>query len=468
MNIQTERLEDHTARFTVEVDVTRLDGAKQVAARRLAKRVNIPGFRKGKAPYRILANYIGEGAILEDAIEVLGSEVYKESLDQSDLQPYGPGSLEDFKIEPAPTFTFVVPLQPTVNLNDYRAIRLEYTPPTVEDREVDGTLRLLQEQHAVIEESHKPVAPGDRITVDIHSHFIDNEAESTETETEGAETKSDDDTLIHRHDMQILLTDDPDRELSPGFNKAVEGATVGETREFELSYPDDKDEYEDLAGRRAHFEVAVKKIETVTLPALNDDFVARVTSEEEKPLTLLELRIRVRENLQKSAETRANSEYALKVLDKMIEQATIGFPEALVHDQIETILKRMDNDLRQRGLTLDDYMTISNKNRDDLNQEYRETAIKAIQRSLMLREVLLTENVEVSDERVNEQISTILTRFGDQSENVRPLFNEPAMRDNVKNELLEEHVMERIAAIGKGEAPEIVLAPPVSQEGESV
>ena len=463
LNMQTERLENHTARFTVEVEPTRLETAKQAAAKRLAKRVNIPGFRKGKAPYRILANYVGEGAILEDAIEDLGQTIYKESLDQSDIEPYGPGALEDFKLEPSPTFTFVVPLQPTVNLNDYRSVRLDFVPATIDDEEVNRAMSLLQEQHAVIEESQKPVEAGNRVTLDLHSYYADGKDEEGNATEEPAE-------FVHQHDMAVLLTDDLKREFAPGFNKALESATVGETREFEIIYPDDGEEYEELASRRIKFQAAIKMIENVTLPVLTDDFAARVTADEEKPLTLLELRIRMRENLQKTAESRADSHYAMKALDAMVDQAVVGYPEVLVSDQIHTILERFDADLRQRGLTLEDYQKITGKTHEDLHVEYEDNAVRNIKRSLVLREVLANEKVAVSEEAINEQINTILSRFGEQAEAIRPMFDQPAMRENVRSDLQEKHVMERIAAIAKGEAPtleENVTSEPVSEEGES-
>jgi trigger factor len=461
--MQTERLENHTARFTVEVDSNRLESAKQAAAKRLSKRVNIPGFRKGKAPYRILANYIGEGAILEDAIEDLGNEVYKESLNQSDIEPYGPGALEDFKLEPSPTFTFVVPLQPTVKLKDYRSVRVEYTPPTVDDEAVTRAMTLLQEQHAVIEESQKPVEAGNRVTLDLHSFYADGKDEEGNPTEEPAE-------FVHQHDMMVLLSGDPKREFAPGFNKALEGASVGETREFDLTYPDDAEEYEELANRRVKFEAAIKKIENVTLPTLTDDFAARVTADEEKQLTLLELRIRMRENLQKAAENQTNSDYALKALDSMVDQADVSYPEALVSDQIHAILERLDRDLRQRGLTLEDYQKITGKTHEDLHVEYEESAVRTIKRSLILREVLASEKIAVSENAINEQINTILMRFGEQAESIRPMFDQPAMRENVRSDLQEQQIMERIAAIAKGEAPELaetITSEPVSEEGES-
>ncbi|HSS96038.1 MAG TPA: trigger factor family protein, partial [Terriglobales bacterium] len=183
MNIQTERLDNHTARFTVELDTDRLEQAKQAAAKKIAKRVNIPGFRKGKVPYKILLNYVGEGALLEDAIEILGNDIYKEALDQSGVDPYGPGQLEDFKADPQPIFTFVVPLQPTVDLGDYRSTRQTFSEPTIEDDQVNKAMRTLQEEQAVVEESHQPVALGNRVNVEMYAAIV-NEANEDGEKTE--------------------------------------------------------------------------------------------------------------------------------------------------------------------------------------------------------------------------------------------------------------------------------------------
>lgn len=497
MNIQTERLENHTARFTVELDTDRLEQAKQTAARQLAKRVNIPGFRKGKVPYKILVNYVGEGALLDDAVEILGNEIYKEALDQSGVDPYGPGELEDFTVDPAPVFKFVVPLQPVVNLNDYRSVRVEFVPPVVEDEDVNNSLKMLQEEHALVEESHKPAALGNRVTVDIHAVLLPQAGAETEEETaspapdEGAdETEAHDhehehahplegegEPLIHQHDAQFLL-DAEHGEPAPGFRDALIGANVDETREFELTYPNDPDEYEDLAGRNARFHVTIKKVETITLPALNDDFAARMTKlvmgeaperpegEEEKSLTLLELRMRVRENLQKAAEQRARSEYAQQALEKMVEQADISYPEAMVSDQIEDYLERVDRDLRQRGLTLDDYMRITGKTRENLYEDYRETAVSNLERSLVLREIVQGEDISVDEPAVSEEVERILDGYGAQGEQLRSLFDNPNMRASVRSDLLEQRVFDRIVAIAKGEAPELNATPALVESDE--
>ncbi len=480
MNIQTERLENHTARFTVELELDRLEQAKQTAARNLAKRVNIPGFRKGKVPYKILLNYVGEAAVLEDAVEILGNEIYKEALDGSGVEPYGPGELEHFDIQPKPTFKFVVPLQPTVNLNDYRSIRMEFTVPEVEDDMVNRSMRLLQEQNAVVEESRQPVALGNRVTVDIHAVKVE-EDESSETEAadhdhdhdehdhdHDHDHNHDDDMILHQHDAVIVLSDEHD-EPAPGFREALVGAVLDEVREFLLTYPDDEDEYEDLAGQKAKFSVTLKKIETMTLPVLNDEFAARVTEKEEKQLTLLELRMRMRESLQKNLEQRAKSDFAGEALDKIVEQAAISYPEALVKDQVESILQRLDQDLRRQGLTLNDYTRITAKSLEDLRNDYHESGVNMVRRSLVLREVMLAENVAVNESRIDEQIDSMAAQFGEQAAQFRPMFDTPAMRENVRNDLLEQTVLDRIVDIVTGKAPELSaesVSEPSSDQGE--
>ncbi len=461
LNVQTERLADHTARLTVEVDAERLEKAKRDAARKIAKQVNIPGFRKGKAPYHILASYVGEAAILEDALDVLGNEVYKDVLNQSDIEPYGPGALEDFNPEPQPTFQFVVPLQPTVDLGDYRAVRVEYEAPQVEDSDVDEALHNLQERHALIEESHQPVAAGNRVTVDLvgvflddgHHHHDDDEAEEAEDVQEEHEDDEESKIFVDQEDMMFLLTEE--REPAPGFSAGLEGAQVGETREFEITYPHDHDKYQQLAARHVKFTATIKKIETMTLPALTDDFAARVTEDEETPLSLLELRMRVRDDLQKAAEEEANNAYADKVFEQMVEGASVSYPEALVTDQLNHMLQRVDNDLRQRGMNLPDYLKISGRTLDDMRKDYRESAIEDIKRILVMRELVKVENIEVTEERINEEVDRIVSQFGAQADIFRQMYQREDMRENLVNDLTNRVLMERIGQIGKGEAPDI-------------
>lgn len=475
MNIHTERLDDHTARVTVEIDGERLDQARKQAAQQISKQVNIPGFRKGKAPYRLIANYVGEAAILEEAVELLSNDIYKEALPQTDLDPYGPGSLVDFKADP-PAFVYALPLQPVVDLKEYTELRLDFAPPTIEDKDVNLALRNLQEEQAVVEPSYQPAVMGNRVTLDIHSHIIEESddahehAEGEEGADDAAESVEEADThdhqhgepFMHEHDADFIL--DADGEPVPGFNEALLGVNVGDTRMFELSIPEDAEQYEDAAGKRVHFTTTVKKVEVVTLPDLTDDFAARVTKDEEKPLTLLELRIRVRENLEKAASDKYREDFLRRAIDALVEKADIAFPEAAVADQVETFMQDLDQRLRRSGMTLNDYMTIYKKSADDLYSDYRPMAVQTLKRSLTLRQLVSNESLEVSEDSVGAEINRVVERFeAERQEDIRKMFDAPQMRDSIRNDLLRDVVIDRIIAIAKGE----VSAAPSATEAES-
>jgi trigger factor len=480
LNVQTEKLENHIARLTVEIEVARLDKAKKQAARKLAKRVNIPGFRKGRVPYNVLVNYVGEAPILEEAVESLGNDVYRTALEESKVEPYAMGELENFTLDPAPTFIFTVPMQPTVEMNDYLAVRMDYEAPEVKDKDVDDALRHLQEQHAVVEESQSPAALSDKVTMDVSGNFVDDDAEEADDhdhededhdhdhEGEDEDHGHDHNAPIHEHDAEIYL--EADREPVPGFADAVVGAAVGDEREFVLTYPDDEEKYQQFAGKVVKFHVAVKKIENVTLPPLNDDFAARVSEEDddvEEPLTLLALRAKLREDIQTQMEESYQNEYTGKMIDELVEIADFAFADVMVNEQIEDIIQRTASNF---GVTLEDYLRLTGQDIETLyeDESLRETAEKGVRRSLVMRGILDAEGITVTEEEIEGEVDRFLTQFGDQAPQYRSLFNTPDMRNSMVNSLLERKIRDRIVEIGRGiERAEPEAAPAVEAEAEA-
>lgn len=490
MNIQTERREDQTARLTVQVDAERLNEAKREAAREISKKVNIPGFRKGKAPYRVLSNYIGDEYITEEAVELLSQTVYREVITQVDFEPYGPGALDEYDVEQeAPVFIYTVPLQPEVDLKEYRDVRLDYEAPAVTDEMVEKSLRNLQEQHAVVEESQHPARLGDRVTMDVHSFFISEhedeepaeedaepeapveaevEQEAADMEWEGAPATdeavdvhehSHDEPYIHEHDLQLIL--DEQDEPIPGFNEQVVGAAPGTSLNFVLTVPDDVEKYPNEAGRTVEFSIEVKKVENITLPPLNDELAARATEDEDEPLSLLELRVRIRENLERMVLDEYDNDYKRRALDELVNLAEIKFPEAIVADEVEALLRDLDRRLRQQGITLEDYMKIYGKTIQDLYGDYRDLAVLRVKRGLVMRELVKLEGVGVNDGDIDAEIDRLAMTFEaeEQQESFRQMFvRQPNMRLSMQDDLLTNKVMDRVAAIAKGEAPALEAA----------
>jgi trigger factor len=467
LNIQTERLANHTAQFTVEIPAERLEKGKQQAARRLSGRVNIPGFRKGKAPYSIIVRYFGEPAIIEDAFELIGNDVYREALTEIGVEPYGPGNYEKYDAEKM-TMTFTVPLAPEVTLGDYRAVRLDYSVPVVTDEDVEKTFKSLLEQNATSEVIEGPAEAGHRVTVDIHGvvaedHKEEDGEEKAEDDHDHVVDHNDPNLYAHEHGVQILL--DADHEPIPGFADALIGVQAGETRSFDIVGPEGDEDFEDVAGKTVHFTVSVQKVESVVLPELDDAFAAKMTANEEKPLTLEELRVRVADNLKSINENRFMQDYSRKALDAMVETATVAYPQQLLADEVEEMKEQFDQNLRQQGFTLKDYMKVMNKTDADMFEEYRPTAELRVKRGLVMREVMKAERIGASNEELMGEIDNMLGPVADENrDQMRKVLEDPKMRLNVLDDLLRRKTTERIVAIAKGEAPELPAADAAEEE----
>ena len=177
LKINTNELEKCEVEMTVELESGRLIAAKNAAARKLAKRINIPGFRKGKAPYSVILQHVGDDTVTENAIEELGQQVYKEALEQSDLDPFAPGNLVDVKLDDNPVLTFKVPLPPRVDLGDYSSVRVPYKAIEISDEAVSESMEHLRAEHALLEPIDRPAQFGDVITIDARGILDDDNEE---------------------------------------------------------------------------------------------------------------------------------------------------------------------------------------------------------------------------------------------------------------------------------------------------
>jgi trigger factor len=472
LSTQIEHLDNHTARLIVEVAPERVDKAMHDAARRIAREVNIPGFRKGKAPYNIVLQRIGQKAVLGEAVELLGNEVFREALDEAHIEPYAPGNLENIETEPTMKLTFVVPKQPEADLGSYRDIRLPFEAPEVEDSTVNRAMKSLQERRALVEPASRPAQLGDLVKVYVHGErihpadeHIHDEAEEADNEEEGHEEHQEGeghkDTFIDQ-DLNVVLTEGDDEEsVIPGFSTNLVGLNAGEKKSFSLVFPED---YKDqaLARHTFNFDVEMKEVQSRTLPVLNDDFAKQVTENEID--NLLDLRIRVRKDLQDAATREAESKYAEQVLDKVVEQATIKYPEEMVDEYIDDILQSLDRNLRERGLSLDHYKRIEGKDHDTLRAEYRDMAIQRLKRALVLGEIVQREQLDVNDADIDSQIDKMSQQFGEQAAIFRQMLGRAENRQSVAVDLATNRASRRLIEIARGENPALGVSPAQQEE----
>lgn len=462
-NQEIEILDDHQAKIVVTVDPERLEKEKRAAARRIAKKVNIPGFRKGKAPYHIIVQHYGEAAILDEAIDPLGQAVYTEALDEGQIEPYAPGILSDLSLDP-PIFTFMVPLIPEVNLGSYREVRVDYDPPEVLDADIDEVLKRLQDQYATFDPIQSSIEFGKYALLDIVGKLVRPEDSNNDLEPSSDPNEAGNNIWVNRKGIRIKIDEDSTYPV-PGFSKQLVGMTADEQRSFTMSFiADDEGVAEALRGKTVSFEVNCLEVYEHNLPELDDGFASEVDSDYQ---TLEDLRSDVRKQLVDEAEQTARTTYTDRIFDVLIsDYATLKYPPVMVDEQIDHMLEDMESNLQRQGINLDDYLKITGKDKDALREEYREHAEKQLAKALILSELVMAEGLSITDEEIEDEISTAVLPFGSQAQLMRQFLSSKEARRDLANRLLTDKGITRMIKIARGENPEIGEEKAPEQEGE--
>ncbi len=435
MKVSTEHLPDRQVILTIEIEPERVQKFLQQGARKVANRVRIPGFRKGKAPFPVVLAAVGKEALLQEVMPDLLDESYQTALAESGVQPIGQASLEDIQIEPM-VIRLRVPLTPVVKPGPYRSIRIEPEPVTVTDEEVDQVLRDLRDARSPWVDVDRPAQYDDLLTVDVHGSTAD-------------------ETIIDQTDWQIIPARDPEAELWPGFDASFLGMQVGETREFALTYPADASSR--WAGQTAHFRVTLKKVQERRLPELDDAFAASVGDF----ASLEALRANIREGLQAEREMEVRSRHLDQVLEALVNGAEeVAYPPALVEEEIDAMMRDLERELQRRRMSMDDFLKLNRLTREQYREQVRPQAEQRLKRNLLLGAVAAAENLDVTAEEIKAQIERFLNGAPSQSQaSLRQVLDTPAGRQMIANDILTEKTLNRLLQIARGEAE----APPEAE-----
>lgn len=434
LQITKEERENRELLLTIEVEQGRVDQELRKAARKIASNYKIPGFRPGKAPYHVIAQQVGLPALYNEFLEKLGEEVYREALEQESLEPYARGSLEDVILEPL-TYKLVMPMDPEIDLGDYRTLRLEESAPEVDEEAVDTQLEEYRNQHANWEAVDRPSQYGDRINLDVHSVIP-------------AEEGGEEIVVLNETDWEVT-PDETDPMEPAGFDEALLGLTVGEDKEFDLSWPEDSQSIH--AGKIAHFKLHINQVEGYVKPELNDEFAQLIGPDF---ATIDDLKNSIRDSLREQAQAQADNEYLEEVLTKLVEQSTLHYPGVVIEDQIDSMLNDIQMQLRRFGIEdMEFYYRQTGQSQEQMRASLREDAVKQAERNLVISEILRTETLAVSDEEMEERIA-LLTQ-GDDTENSAQLaafLRNDSGRAVLESQLLRDKAIERILAIARGQA----------------
>lgn len=407
MKIEKQIQDDHQAKLIVEVEQEQMEVSKRRAARKMAERGKIPGFRPGKAPYAVIVRHYGEPAIVEAAMDVLVDEIYPKVLEEAGIKPAAAGSLESIDNVDPPKLTFRVPLAPEVDLGDYHSVRMPYVWVAPGQKEVDAALEDLRQRYASTETVDREVQVGDYVLVDVKGEYA--------KPKEGDEDKSA--GLSRTGFATFVRQEDRDTEWPyTGFNKELLGLKPGESTTIKHKYPK-ADSDENLRGETVNFEVTVKTVRGVILPDLDDEFAKQVGAGETLDALM--------EVVQKDVESRSKADYDDKYFVELIEKikagATIKYAQHSVEHESEHVLNDLQQRLSQQGMDLPTYFKIRSTTQEKfVEEEVHPVAKKRLERSLLLDEIISKEKIEVDNAALDAEFNSTLNELQMQGVN----FNE--------------------------------------------
>ena len=467
MNIQSNPIDNHQVKLTVEIEPERLEEAKRRGARKISGKAKIAGFRPGKAPYNVVVRNYGEAAILEEALDLLVSDIYPTVIEEANIKPYGPGKLDNVVSMDPLVLEFIVPLEAEVDLGEYTAISKPYELPVISEKQVERVLESLRERQAVLEPVERPAQEGDLVSVQLSARRL----ASGDTATDQPE----DDFLIRERTIQVVIkpeaqSDDPEDVEWPfeDFSRRLLSLVAGQSIEFTYSYPEDT-QYESLRGTEAEFQLKVEEVKSRTLPELNDDFATSVGEYE----TMDALMVEVRTGLERQAEQEYNEAYDAEILETAIAQANFKYPPEMLEDQVNDVVHDLTHRLEKQGMDMDLYLKSRSMEMDALKEEAKPAAEARLKRSLFLYELADKENIQVSQEELQQESLSTFNYLASTlpEQEARKLRDEKVYRNLINNimaEMLSRKATERLREISSGRAvhPEVEseLDEPVSTE----
>ena len=418
MSLQVEKLEKNMAKLTIEVSAEDLDKAMDKAYQKAKGRISIPGFRKGKAPRKMIEQMYGKGIFLEDAANALIPEHYSKALEECDLEIVSQPEIDVTQAEPGKAFIFTaeVAVKPEVTLGEYKGVEVPKAEVAVTDEDIDAEIKKEQEKNSrTITVEDRGAENGDITTIDFEG-FVDDVA------FEGGKGT----------DYPLTLGSG---SFIPGFEDQLVGAKAGDHVEVKVTFPEEY-QAKELAGKEAVFQCDVKKVETKELPELDDDFAQDVSEFD----TLAEYREDVKKNLTEKKEKEAASAKENAAVEKAVENAQMDIPDAMVLTQARQMVDDFGRRMQQQGLTLEQYFQYTGLTLDKMIEDSKPQALKRIQTRLVLEKIAEVENIQPTEEEVDEEISKMAEMYKMEDDKLKGLFGEAEMTQMKKDMAVQKAV----------------------------
>lgn len=415
VKVSTQRLPESQVLLEIEVDPEQMERSLDKAYRKLVQRVAVPGFRKGKTPREMLERHVGRDRLVHEAHDILIPEVYNVALDEQAIDAIGQPSIELVTEEPL-AFKATVPIRPTVELGDYKKLRVEREPVTVDPADVDSALEEMRRRYAVHEPVDRPVQAGDIVRAGV-TGVVD-----------GQQVYKDDDVEFRVRAGAIIFL--------PGFADGIVGAEKGVAKEIPVAVPEGE---RPLAGKSGVFTATVKEVKQESLPELTDDFAREVG---EGFASVNALRERLENDMRERLEAQAEDAYRDKAVGALAENArAVEFPPVMVEREIQRFIA---DQARSTGQEVETYLGMINRTAEQLHEELVPSATARVRRSLALSQLAEDEGIEVTDADVSAEIDRMSGSAGDQGEQMRALLSRAEAREAIERSLITRKTVDRL------------------------
>lgn len=403
MKVTAERLEDHKVVLQMEVPQEEVAKAVKKAHQKLANQINIPGFRKGKVPRKILENRIGKQALLDEAFDILAPKAFQEALTQEKIDPVSRPQIDVVTLDEEKELVFkaTVTAKPEIELGQYKGLQVEKKQAEVADEQVDTQIQGMLNNHAkmVPAEEGAALENGDFAVIDFEG-FVDGEA------FEGGEGKS--------YPLQI-----GSGSFIPGFEEQLVGAKAGEEHEVNVTFPE-KYHAPNLAGKAALFKVKVNDVKRKEIPALDDAFVQQASAFQ----TVDELKASIRNRLEESAKQRALADTHAAAIKAASDNCTVDIPAVMVENRITHMIEELDVSLQNRGMKLEQYLKYTKTDLPKLRETYREAALANVKTDLMLEAIAREEGLKVQGDEMEAEVAAMAHAYGATPVQVKKIIQE--------------------------------------------
>ncbi|HIV68097.1 MAG TPA: trigger factor, partial [Candidatus Butyricicoccus stercorigallinarum] len=402
-----------------------LDKAKETAYRKNRNQIQVPGFRRGKAPRKVIEKMYGEGVFLEDALNGLYPEVYPKAVEEAGITPVGAADV-DVQNMTAEGFEFIctVPVEPEVTMGQYKGVEAEKADATVTEDDVKAELDRLAQRAASTETVERAAALGDTVVLDFEG-FVDGEA------FEGGKGE----------DFNLKLGSGT---FIPGFEDQLVGKSAGESCDVSVTFPEEYQAAE-LAGKPAVFKCTVKSVMETILPEMDDEFAKDVSEFE----TLDELKKDTEAKIAQSKQSAADRDFEEKVLDKVLEGMEADIPEAMFEGQLDNIMQDYGYRIQQQGITLEDYVKQMGMELSAFRNIFREQAERQVKVQLAMKKIAELEGIEPSEEDINAEYDRLAEAYGLEAEKVRQFVPEESVKSDLTMSKTMEMLKENAVVVAK-------------------